>query len=520
MKTVASIVLAGLFVFLAGFNAWNMLSNRGASARSRSLWIQVHRAAGYVFIALFWVFCYFMLLRLKGWSDELSPRLVLHMALALLLAPLLLVKVIVARYQKSARGLLTALGIAIFAIAFTLVAMNASVHYSRTASSSKAPTSVSLVFLATVVITASAGFVKKHRPVQPKADKQSAAATHDGAQLTNSATEAVELTLASIEVQTPDAKTLRFLLPSGRRLGARPGQFMSFDWTIDGQQVRRSYSICSSPVQARYIEITPKRVPDGYVSRFLNDVAKPRLVVRARGPLGKFFFDESKHRRVVFIAGGSGITPMMAMLRYVDDLCIPAHVTLIYCSRSQEDIIFRRELEAFGGRIPNFHYVPVLSEPSGEWIGWKGRLRHEIVEAEIDRPADSTFFLCGPPAFMDHVHGLLKDIGVQRSQILQESFGTSARSSPPAATRVTVGFALSAVEHVVSTTETLLESAERFGVSLPFGCRQGQCGTCMTELLSGNVEMSGAEALNDEQRAQGFILPCVSRPTSDVTLKA
>jgi len=117
------VILAGLFVFLAGFNVWNMLTNRGMSARKSRLWTQIHRVAGYAFIALFVILCYFMFLRVKGWSDELPGRLILHMVLALSLAPLLLVKVIVARYQKAARDLLMALGIGIFTIAFSVVAV-------------------------------------------------------------------------------------------------------------------------------------------------------------------------------------------------------------------------------------------------------------------------------------------------------------------------------------------------------------------------------------------------------------
>jgi len=109
VSTVVSVILAGLFVFLAGFNVWNMLTSLGMSVRRARLWTQIHRLGGYAFIALFVILCYFMFLRVKGWSNELPARLILHMVLALSLAPLLLVKVIVARYQKAARDLLMAL---------------------------------------------------------------------------------------------------------------------------------------------------------------------------------------------------------------------------------------------------------------------------------------------------------------------------------------------------------------------------------------------------------------------------
>jgi hypothetical protein len=152
MRAISSLLLAGLFVFLAGFNAWIMLTSRGGSPRSRRLWMQAHRICGYAFIALFAIFLYFMLLRLRGSSDELSPRLTLHVGLALTLAALLLVKVIVARYQKAARGALMALGISIFVTAFTLVTVNVSAHYLRNASPYKVPFAISLRVVAVVII--------------------------------------------------------------------------------------------------------------------------------------------------------------------------------------------------------------------------------------------------------------------------------------------------------------------------------------------------------------------------------
>ena len=263
MSIVVSVILAGLFVFLAGFNVWNMLTNPGMSTRRSSLWIQIHRVTGYAFIALFVILCYFMFLRVKGWSDELPARLILHMVLALSLAPLLLVKVIVARYQKAARDLLMALGIGIFTIAFSVVAPNLFVHYLRVASSHKVPVGTSAIVIVVVLVSVAIAFYVKGKQRKPKPldFNQSAGLT------LSYQDEPLNLTLARIEPQTDDAKVLRFLLPRGLVLPTRPGQFLTFDWMIDGKSVTRSYSICSSPLQTGYIEITPKRVKNGHVSR-------------------------------------------------------------------------------------------------------------------------------------------------------------------------------------------------------------------------------------------------------------
>src|ERR1700741_649105 len=156
-------VLAVLFVFLAGFNVWNMLANRIAAAQKPKFWNQGHRAAGYAFIALFAILSYFMLLRVKGVPEELSPRVTLHMALALALAPMLFAKVIVARARKGERALLTGLGVAIFVCAFTLVIMNLAAHFLQLASTDKASSRTSETFIVVVLGLAAIGFAKKIR---------------------------------------------------------------------------------------------------------------------------------------------------------------------------------------------------------------------------------------------------------------------------------------------------------------------------------------------------------------------
>jgi ferredoxin-NADP reductase len=520
MRASISIPLASLFVFLAAFNVWIMLSGRGATPRSGRLWRRIHRVCGYTFIALFAIFCYFMLLRIRS-ADELSPRILMHLTLALMLAPLLLVKVIVVRYRESAWNVLIALGVTIFAIAFTLVSINVAVHYLRDLPPHKVPFAVSLRVVSVALICAVIAFFARSRQSNLKAGAPTPAPSKAASQQPSNQSEPLNLTLARIEPQTHDAKTLRFLLPANQPITPRPGQFLTFDWLIDGKPVKRSYTICSSPAQRNFVEITPKRVDNGYVSKFLNDQAAVGLTVKARGPYGKFHFDESKHRTVVLIAGGSGITPMIAMLRYIDDLCLKVKVTLIYCVRTERDVIFENELIAIQKRVDGFRYVVALSQPGGDWKGWKGRLRREILEREVERPLDSTFFLCGPALFMELGRSLLKEMRVETSRVLQESFegGVSAEKGlVEAIGPFEIKLSRSGLAYHISSSETLLESSERNGVPIPSGCRQGNCGTCTTKLLKGSVQMRNKGALTEELRAQGFILPCVSRPLTDIAL--
>ena len=333
------------------------------------------------------------------------------------------------------------------------------------------------------------------------------------------------LRLASITAQTPDSKTLRFIVPNDRKINARPGQFLTFSFLFDGKKLVRSYSICSSPARSGYVEITTKRVSQGCVSLFLNDRAPIGMTVEANGPFGQFCFDDTKHHNLVLLAAGSGITPMIAMLRYMDDLCMQTHVTLLYCVRRSGDIIFERELEQLRTRLKNLQCHVMLSEPHVGWSGPQGRINQEFIEGTVkDLPA-SDFFLCGPPSFMDASRTALTALGVKPERITQESFGGAVPKKTQADTAVSgegavIEFSRSGTTCTLRDGQTLLEAAEEHGVGIPSSCRQGQCGTCKTKLLAGNVRMDSEEGLDPSWRAQGFVLTCVGHADGAVKLDA
>jgi ferredoxin-NADP reductase len=333
------------------------------------------------------------------------------------------------------------------------------------------------------------------------------------------------LKLASITPQASDAKTLRFIVSDGRKVNARPGQFLTFSFLFDGKKVIRSYSICSSAARSGYVEITTKRVRQGCVSVFLNDRASVGMTVEATGPLGHFCLDECKHQSVVLLAAGSGITPMMAMLRYMDDLCLETSATLLYCVRTSADIIFESELEKLRSRLKNFQYHVLLSQPHAEWSGPRGHVSREFIENTVTDIGLRDFFLCGPPPFMHASRTILIGLGVKPERIMQESFGNSTpKSAQPvsvaAETDAVVEFARSGKTYAVRSGQTLLQAAEEHGVGIPSSCRQGQCGTCKTKLLGGMVRMDAEEGLDPDSRAQGFVLTCVGHADGAVKLDA
>jgi ferredoxin-NADP reductase len=248
------------------------------------------------------------------------------------------------------------------------------------------------------------------------------------------------------------------------------------------------------------------------------------MTVEANGPFGEFCFDETQHHNVVLLAAGSGITPIMAMLRYMDDLCIQTPVTLLYCVRASGDIIFESELADLQTRLKNLQCHVLLSEPHTGWTGPRGHINREFIKDKVKDPATSDFFLCGPAAFMDVSRAALIALGVKPERIRQESFGGAIpRNSQPligSEEGAVVEFGRSGTTCTVRSGQTLLEAAEEHGVRIPSSCRHGQCGTCKTRLLSGNVRMEVEAGLDPQWKAQGFVLTCVGHAEGDVRLDA
>jgi ferredoxin-NADP reductase len=528
----SSTIVAGVaFVTLAAVNVVVMLeaSQPSRNGTTRTRLIALHKAGGYLFITLLSIMAYSMSQRLVsvGITGHLPTYLVLHIVLVLVLVPALFLKVLIARRYKHSHSSLKALGIAIFVISFALVTIPTLSELLRSANPGSLGLRLATGLVVAVCLVQCALVFRKRR--QPRASVESSGVPEIPMRLTplvnhENAKSPMRLLLSQIDQQTHDTKTLRFEILDERRLRAKPGQFLTFQWTIDGQRVRRSYTVSSSPVHENYVEITPKRMGNGCVSIFLNERAKPGLAVEASGPYGRFYFDETLHKSIVLIAAGSGITPMISMLRYIDDLELATHVTLLYCVRTGADIIFENELARLSRSLPNFKYELCLSRPDPSWKGRSGRLTEEFVFQNVTDLDSPTFFLCGPKGFMDDARHILSTLGVAQDRILQESFGESKPSTESrpleAGTVETVVFLHSEKVCQVSSGSTLLDLAERNGVQIPFGCRQGQCGTCATRVLSGTVQMDVESGLTAEQKNAGYVLPCVSRAEGTVVLSA
>jgi ferredoxin-NADP reductase len=524
--------VAGIvFVALAAANAVTMLeaSQPSRSGATRSRLMAAHKAGGYLFVILLCIMAYGMSQRLAGGgiTSHLPVHMVLHIVLVLFLVPLLLLKILIARRYKHVHSSLKALGVTIFMVSFVLVAIPTFSEVLRLASPGSLGLKLATGLILAVCLVQCALVFKKMK--QSRASTEPSRIAKIPTRITSSTNlenvkDPMNLLLAQIEQQTHDTKTLRFQIPRERRFSARPGQFLTFQWTVDGQRMTRSYTISSSPTHENYVEITPKRMENGCVSAFLNDRAKPGLLVEASGPHGRFCFDETLHKNIVLIAAGSGITPMISMLRYIEDLNLATPVRLLYCVRTATDIIFQNELARLGRSLPNFKHEVCLSRPDPTWEGRSGHLTEEFVSRHVSDPFSHTFFLCGPQGFINNARQLLLALGVNQDQILQESFGESKRTTefrPQQARSVeTVVFMRSEKVCQASAGSTLLDLAEQNDVQIPYGCRQGLCGACATRVLSGTVQMDVEAGLTPEQKNAGYVLPCVSRVSGTVVLVA
>ncbi len=314
------------------------------------------------------------------------------------------------------------------------------------------------------------------------------------------------------------------------------GQYLTIRVTPADKPVIRTYTVSSAPSDTHY-RISVKREEDGLVSKFLHDALKPGDLIEARAPRGDFYIDPAETRPAVLIAGGVGITPMMAMARHVAVEGLRTRharpLTVLHSARTTEQRGFAaafKELEqGTGGQIRYFSLIdhPKDTEKAGTDFNGTGRITGNILKQVLPLD-DYDFFLCGPPPFMQALYDALRTLGVRDARIAAESFGPASLKRNPGqpvtlarqedtpeneAELALVRFAASGFEQNWNRQEgTLLELAEAHGLTPDFSCRSGSCGTCLTKLKSGSVTYRSpvsAEHSEDE------VLICCAVPAKD-----
>jgi glycine betaine catabolism B len=354
-----------------------------------------------------------------------------------------------------------------------------------------------------------------------------------------------ELRVARIFDETHDVKTFRFVLPDGGPLPFEnvAGQYLNLALEIDGKRVNRSYTIASSPTRGAYCEISVKNV--GYASGHLHRTLREGHAIKVSAPAGKFFFAGHEAKRIVLIAGGVGITPMMSIIRSLTDRCWTGEIYLLFANKTRADIIFEHELAYLQKRFPNLRVLLTLSkEPDAAWDGARGHITRELVEGLVPGLRSGPILLCGPDPMMAAMREMLIGMGVPDAEIHQEAFVSPPAAEPADAAASEDDAAAAAMATAVDPAEgaeageasvrflragktaelsaglTLLEAAEEAGVDISFECRSGICGQCKTKLISGRVSMDVQDALTPADKAKGLILACQARPAGSLVVDA
>lgn len=343
-----------------------------------------------------------------------------------------------------------------------------------------------------------------------------------------------DLTVARIDRQTPDAMTIAFELAQNHRdaFNFVPGQYLTLAADMDGEEVRRSYSICSQPGEGE-LRVGVKRVEGGRFSTWLHENLKPGDTIRVMRPEGRFTALVGGSHDYLLIAAGSGITPMLSIARTVLAHEPESTITLIYGNRTMNDIMFREELDELKDRyLQRFSLIHVLSREAQDFDILTGRIdgKRIIGMADhrlIDPLGADGIFLCGPGAMIDDVSRALKAHGVDADKIRFERFtvdGQAPRPSPPSKKVQAAARAGVAVEVVLDGVrksfamsdpdQTVLDAAHGAGIELPYSCAGGMCCTCRCRIVEGGTEMAVNYSLQPWEVEAGFTLACQSRPMS------
>lgn len=300
------------------------------------------------------------------------------------------------------------------------------------------------------------------------------------------------------------------------------GQFATLELDIDGQHVRRCYTISSTPVDEGSPEITftVKAKSGGQVSPWLHDNLVPGQTVRVLPPAGRFCINSIEPRKYVFVAGGVGITPLLSMARWLVRKNAPIDLIFIQCARYAHDLLFVDELRRMTDDYQGFRLV-LQPSSSENWEGTSGRLTQSRLLELVPDLSERHVYCCGPEGFMQHVQSLALQSGVPATSYFEESFELGALgSSDSPLEQVQVRFARSGCTVDSNGSQTLLEAARSAGINVPYSCEAGICGSCKVKVLSGEVDHQHQGGIEDYEIAEGWILSCCSRPLTTVDLDA
>jgi ring-1,2-phenylacetyl-CoA epoxidase subunit PaaE len=343
------------------------------------------------------------------------------------------------------------------------------------------------------------------------------------------------LEVAEMVPETSDASSIRFDVPPELRETFRfkPGQHLTLRAEIGGEEVRRNYSLCVAPDEG-VVKVTVKRIAGGLFSNWANDHLKPGARLDVMPPHGSFTWDfaPGAANHYIAFAGGSGITPVISLLKSAMIEEPGSRFTLLYGNRDSSSVIFLEELarlkNRFLSRLEVHHFLAEESEDIELFNGMLDAGKCEEILTHLVEPAEAAaFFICGPEPMMDAAEQALVRHGVARDRIHLERF-TAGRPSAALAAQIqalqqeaqglTLQVTLDGRKRRVAfdaAAGNILDSARLAGLPAPYACKAGVCATCRARVVSGEVEMAARYGLTDEEVAAGYVLTCQSVPKGE-----
>ncbi|WP_439529227.1 2Fe-2S iron-sulfur cluster-binding protein [Pannonibacter sp.] len=385
---------------------------------------------------------------------------------------------------------------------------------------------------------------------------------------------ATRLEVLAVIDETADVKTFVFRPEGGGWFSYKPGQFVTLELPVPGGPVWRTYTLSSTPTRPFSASVTVKAQGCSIGTRWMFDTLVPGMTLTASGPAGHFSHWNHLAERYLFLSAGSGITPMISMLRAMADTAPASDVAFLTCGRTPADLLFRDELEMLERQMPKLALGLMVERKSAadRWHGLTGRIDMARLKFLVRDYRQREIFCCGPEPFMAGVRLMLEDAGFDMRHYHEESFGAPAKiatdqpvaipaaltiaptvplrlamasgtveapgqaagpvrepgapdlsppaGADPASDGLELQFSRSDMRMTSPPGATLLQAARAASVRIPAACEAGMCGTCKVKMTAGDVTMTHNGGITQEEIAQGYVLACCSHPVSAVTLEA